>query len=61
MLDGTAFVPNILMKLKSAHIKHIILDNKMCTRYQLLERIYSVTPLYRGLCTTVSKKVINKV
>ena len=33
----------------------------MCTRYQLPERIYSVTPLYRGLYTTVSKKVINTV
>ena len=33
----------------------------MCTRYQLLERIDSVTPLYRGLYTTVSKKAINMV
>ena len=29
--------------------------------YQLLERIDSVTPLYRGLYTTVSKKAINMV
>ena len=34
---------------------------EMCTRYQLLERIDSVTPLYRGLYTTVSKKVISTV
>ena len=33
----------------------------MCTLYQLLERIDSVTPLYRGLYTTVSKKAINTV
>ena len=33
----------------------------MCTRYQLLERKDSVTPLYRGLYTTVSKKAINMV
>ena len=26
----------------------------MCTRYQLLEHIDSVTPLYRGLYTTAS-------
>ena len=31
----------------------------MCTRYQLLERIDSVTPLYRGLYTNVSKQAIN--
>ena len=31
----------------------------MCTRYQLLERIDSVTPLYRVLYT--SKKAINTV
>ena len=36
-------------------------DKKMCTCYQLLERIDSVTPLYRGRYTTVSKKAINTV
>ena len=76
MQDGRAFVKNILITLKSAHIDKIIcfsfslstkdipsimLDKKMCTRYQLLERIDSVTPLYRGLYTTVSKKAINTV
>ena len=65
-------IKNILIKFKSAHtdkiiccltkdISNIMLDNKMCTRYQLLERIDSVTPLYRGLYTTVSKKAINMV
>ena len=39
------------------HIEYNIRQSKlMCTRYQLLERIDSVTPLYRGLYTTVSKK-----
>ena len=33
----------------------------MCTPYQLLERIDSVTPLFRGLYTTVMKKAINTV
>ena len=33
----------------------------MCTRYQLLERIDSVTSLYSGLYTHVSKKAINTV
>ena len=67
MQDGTAFVKNILMKLKSAHILNYLLPDKrhseynirreMCTCYQLLKRIDSVTPLYRGLYTTASKQV----
>ena len=42
-------------------IPNIKLDKKVCTRCQLLELIDSVTPLYRGLYTTVSKKVINMI
>ena len=33
----------------------------MCTRYQLLERIDSVTPLYRGFIQMSVKKAINTV
>ena len=48
-------------KVLGVTISSDILDKKMCTRYQFLERIDSVTPLYRGLYTTVSKKAINTV
>ena len=46
------------------HRLNYLLRDKRHTEYnirQLLERIDSVTPLYRGLYTTVSKKVINTV
>ena len=36
---------------------NIILDEKIYTRYQLLGRIDSITPLYRGLYTTASIQV----
>ena len=35
--------------------------NVLSERCQLLERIDSVTPSFRGLLTNVSKKAINKV
>ena len=38
-------------------ITNIILDMKMCTRYELLERIDSVTPLYSVFYTTASKQI----
>ena len=53
---------NILKKLKSAHVdKMFCCLKKDIPSITLLERIDSVTPLYRGLDTNVSKKAISTV